>query len=107
MKIAYKTNGGVYIVNTLDGSGIPEGVEKATGEFPDMFFRQAWDIQGGNLVIDLQKAKDVAHQTRRHLRELEFEPYDERITGECDEYIYKLIPESKSEIDKLVKSGIY
>ena len=28
-------------------------------------------------------------------------------TGDCNKYIYKLIPESKAEIDKLVKSGIY
>ena len=28
-------------------------------------------------------------------------------TIECDNFIYKLIPNSKSEIDKLVKSGIY
>ena len=34
-------------------------------------------------------------------------PYDEKKTGDCNKYIYKLIPESKAEIDKLVKSGIY
>ena len=28
-------------------------------------------------------------------------------TANCDRYIYKLIPESKVEIEKLVKSGIY
>ena len=32
---------------------------------------------------------------------------DDKKTGECNKYIYKLIPESKAEIDKLVKSGIY
>ena len=31
----------------------------------------------------------------------------EKKTGDCNKYIYKLIPESKAEIDKLVKSGIY
>ena len=34
-------------------------------------------------------------------------PYEENTTKECDSFIYKLIPNSKSEIDKLVKSGIY
>ena len=34
-------------------------------------------------------------------------PYDEKKTGDCNKYIYKLIPESKAGIDKLVKSGIY
>ena len=34
-------------------------------------------------------------------------PYEENTTKECDSFIYKLIPNSKSEIDKLIKSGIY
>ena len=34
-------------------------------------------------------------------------PYEENTTKACDSFIYKLIPNSKSEIDKLVKSGIY
>ena len=34
-------------------------------------------------------------------------PYEENTTRACDSFIYKLIPNSKSEIDKLVKSGIY
>ena len=34
-------------------------------------------------------------------------PYEENTTKECDNFIYKLIPNSKDEIDKLVKSGIY
>ena len=47
--------------------------------------------------IELNKAVD----------ELYGKPYDDKKTGECNKYIYKLIPESKAEIDKLVKSGIY
>ena len=35
------------------------------------------------------------------------QPYDEKKTINCDRYIYKLIPESKVEIEKLIKSGIY
>ena len=34
-------------------------------------------------------------------------PYEENTTKECDSFIYKLISNSKSEIDKIVKSGIY
>ena len=34
-------------------------------------------------------------------------PYDQNKTSNCNKYIYKLIPDSKVEIDKLVKSGIY
>ena len=42
-----------------------------------------------------------------HVDKVYGKPYDEKKTGECDRYIYKLIPEAKEEIDKLVKSGIY
>ena len=34
-------------------------------------------------------------------------PYGQNKTSNCNKYIYKLIPDSKVEIDKLVKSGIY
>ena len=34
-------------------------------------------------------------------------PYEENITGECDSFIFELIPNSKEEIEKLIKSGIY
>ena len=51
-----------------------------------------------NLInIELNKSVD----------ELYGKPYDEKKTEDCTKYIYKLIPESKAEIDKLVKSGIY
>ena len=34
-------------------------------------------------------------------------PYEENTTGKCDNFIFELIPNSKDEIDKLIKSGIY
>tara|TARA_B100000965_G_C19424875_1_gene683787 strand:+ start:354 stop:731 length:378 start_codon:yes stop_codon:yes gene_type:complete len=34
-------------------------------------------------------------------------PYDSEATTKCDEYIFKLIPESKEEIDKIIRSGVY
>ena len=46
-------------------------------------------------------------ELNKSIDELYGKPYDEKKTGECDKYIYKLIPEAKGEIDKLVKSGIY
>ena len=39
--------------------------------------------------------------------ELYGKPYDDKKTTDCDKFIYKLIPGSKAEIEKLVKSGIY
>ena len=59
------------------------------------------------LIKEGVKEDFINSELNKSIDELYGKPYDERITGECDEYIYKLIPESKSEIDKLVKSGIY
>ena len=49
----------------------------------------------------------INSELNKSIDELYGKPYDEKKTGDCDKYIYKLIPESKAEIDKLVKSGIY
>ena len=34
-------------------------------------------------------------------------PYEENTPNECDSFIFELIPNSKNEIEKLIKSGIY
>jgi len=49
----------------------------------------------------------VNSKLNKSVDELYGKPYDEKKTINCDKYIYKLIPESKVEIEKLVKSGIY
>ena len=54
-------------------------------------------VEEGLINVELNKSVD----------ELYGKPYDEKKTEDCTKYIYKLIPESKKEIDKLVKSGIY
>ncbi len=46
-------------------------------------------------------------ELNKSVDELYGKPYDEKKSSDCDQYIHKLIPESKVEIDKLVKSGIY
>ena len=46
-------------------------------------------------------------ELNKSIDELYGKPYDEKKASDCDQYIHKLIPESKVEIDKLVKSGIY
>ena len=40
-------------------------------------FRDAWQFEGPQ--INMEKAKEVAHRTRRAAREKEFAPYDEAI----------------------------
>ena len=49
----------------------------------------------------------INQELNKSVDELYGKPYNEKKTSECDEFIYKLIPNSKNEIDKLVKSGIY
>ena len=49
----------------------------------------------------------INQELNKSVDELYGKPYNEKKTSECDEFIYKLIPNSKKEIDKLVKSGIY
>ena len=39
--------------------------------------------------------------------ELYGKPYDENSVKECDEFVYKKIPNSKNEVLKIVNSGIY
>ena len=59
------------------------------------------------LIKEGVKEDNVNAELNKSVDELYGKPYDEKKTGECTKYIYKLIPESKIEIDKLVKSGIY
>ena len=39
--------------------------------------------------------------------ELYGKPYDENSVKECDEFVYKKIPNSKDEVLKIINSGIY
>ena len=59
------------------------------------------------LIKEGVKEDFVNTELNKSVDELYGKPYDEKKTGDCTKYIYKLIPESKAEIDKLVKSGIY
>ena len=91
---------GIYYSNSM----IPQGeleLEKIVHSFAAKKFLSSYLINEGvnedNLNKELIKVVDERYG----------KPYDENTTKECDSFIYKLIPNSKSEIDKLVKSGIY
>ena len=91
---------GIYYSNSM----IPQGeleLEKIVHSFAAKKFLSTYLVNEGvnedNLNKELIKVVDERYG----------KPYDENITKECDGFIYKLIPNSKSEIDKLVKSGIY
>ena len=91
---------GLYYANSM----IPQGtlkLDKIVHSIAAKKFLTSYLIKEG------VKEDIVNSKLNKSVDELYGKPYDENRTGKCDKYIYKLIPESKSEIDKLVKSGIY
>ena len=91
---------GLYYANSM----IPQGtlkLDKIVHSISAKKFLTSYLIREGlkeDLVnLELNKSVDKFYG----------KPYDEKKTVQCDKFIYKLIPESKKEIDKLVKSGIY
>ena len=91
---------GIYYSNSM----IPQGeleLEKIVHSFAAKKFLSSYLVDEGinedNLNKELIKVVDERYG----------KPYEENTTKECDSFIYKLIPSSKDEIDKLVKSGIY
>ena len=91
---------GIYYANSM----IPQAeleLDKIVHSFAAKKFLSSYLVNEGvnedNLNKELIKVVDERYGKL----------YEENITKECDSFIYKLIPNSESEIDKLVKSGIY
>ena len=91
---------GLYYANSM----IPQG----TLELNKIVFNiAAKKFLTSYLVKEGVKEDFINKELNKSVDELYGKPYDEKKTGECDKYIYKLIPKAKGEIDKIVKSGIY
>ena len=91
---------GIYYANSM----IPQAeleLDKIVHSFAAKKFLSSFLVKEGenedNLNKELIKIVDVRYG----------KPYEENTTKECDRFIFKLIPNAKGEIDKLVKSGIY
>ena len=91
---------GIYYANSM----IPQAeleLEKIVHSFAAKKFLSSYLVKEGanedNLNKELIKIVDERYG----------KPYEENTTKECDSFIYKLIPNSENEIDKIVKSGIY
>ena len=91
---------GIYYANSM----IPQAeleLDKIVHSFAAKKFLSSYLVEEGvnedNLNKELIKIVDVRYG----------KPYEENTTKECDRFIFKLIPNAKGEIDKLVKSGIY
>ena len=91
---------GLYYANSM----IPQG----TLELDKIVFSIAAKKYLTSYMIKEGIKEDFINvELNKSVDELYGKPYDEKKTSDCNKYIYKLIPESKAEIDKLVKSGIY
>ena len=91
---------GLYYANSM----IPQG----TLELDKIVFSIAAKKYLTSYLIKVGVKEDFVNtELNKSVDELYGKPYDNKKTSECTKYIYKLIPESKAEIDKLVKSGIY
>ncbi len=91
---------GLYYANSM----IPQG----TLELDKIVFSIAAKKYLTSYLIKEGVKEDLVNtELNKSVDELYGKPYDEKKTGDCTKYIYKLIPESKVEIDKLVRSGIY
>ncbi len=91
---------GIYYANSM----IPQAeleLEKITHSFAAKKFLSSYLVKIGvnedNLNKELIKIVDVRYG----------KPYEEKTTNECDSFVFELIPGSKDEIEKIVKSGIY
>ena len=91
---------GLYYANSMIPQGTLE-LDKIVYSISAKKFLTSYLIKEG------VKEDFINTELNKSIDELYGKPYDKRKTGECDKYIYKLIPEAKAEIDKLVKSGIY
>ena len=91
---------GTYYANSM----IPQGeleLEKIVHSFAAKKYLNSYLIETGvneeKLNKEVLKVVDVRYG----------KPYEEEITKECDNFIFKLIPGSKDEIKKIAESGIY
>ena len=91
---------GLYYANSM----IPQGTLKL-----DIIIHSiaAKKFLTSYLIKEGLKENLINQELNKSVDKLYGKPYDEKKTSDCDKFIYKLIPNSKNEIDKLVKSGIY
>ena len=116
----------LFLFSTLNASGhLSDKDKKATLECTGLYYANSMIPQGtlkldkivhsiaakkfltSYLIKEGIKEDVVNSELNKSVDELYGKPYDEKKTINCDKYIYRLIPESKVEIEKLVKSGIY
>lgn len=90
-RIIYQNeSGGVSIIIPAPGytileaqKAVPEGISceiKNKEDIPsDRTFRNAWEKSGSEILHNMNKVKNIAHEKRRNKREQLFAPYDDII----------------------------
>ena len=91
---------GLYYANSMIPQGTLE-LDKIVHSIASKKFLATYLVKAG------VKEDVVNSELNKSVDELYGKPYDDKKTKDCDKFINKLIPESKAEIDKLVRSGIY
>tara|TARA_X000001036_G_scaffold347049_1_gene327086 strand:+ start:155 stop:532 length:378 start_codon:yes stop_codon:yes gene_type:complete len=91
---------GLYYANSMIPQGTLE-LDKIIHSIASKKFLTTFLIKEG------VKEDEVNSKLNKSVDELYGKPYDKKKTSDCDKFINKLIPESKKEIEKLVRSGIY
>ena len=91
---------GLYYANSMIPQGTLE-LDKIVHSIASKKFLASYLVKAG------VKEDVVNSELNKSVDELYGKPYDDKKTKDCDKFINKLIPESKAEIDKLVRSGIY
>ena len=91
---------GIYYANSM----IPQGeleLEKIVHSFAAKKFLSTYLVNKGINEEELNK------ETLKVVDARYGKPYEEDTTKNCDNFIFKLIPDSKDEIKKIAESGIY
>ena len=91
---------GLYYANSMIPQGTLE-LDKIVHSIASKKFLTSF------LIKEAVKEDEVNTKLNKSVDELYGKPYDKKKTIGCDKFINKLIPESKKEIEKLVRSGIY
>ena len=91
---------GLYYANSMIPQGTLE-LDKIVHSIASKKFLTTFLIKEG------VKEDEVNTKLNKSVDELYGKPYDKKKTSSCDKFINKLIQESKKEIEKLVRSGIY
>ena len=68
------------IAQTAVPAGIQYKIIDADSMPPDIIFKAAWEEGGDSIIVNIDKARTVAHSFRRKSRDAEFEPYDKIIS---------------------------